>query len=226
MNPELQRMLDALATATDTAGREYTSSTYLWVADEDFVGWRTDPREKRMDLVADKREYKPGEVARILVQSISMQPNLKEGDLVLVNRLVYHFSEPKRGEVIVFKNPVNPEDVPYIKRIIGLPGDTVSIEQGRVYIDGQLLSEPYLQTTTLRGGEYTIMEGELFVMGDNRNNSSDSRAWGNVPVDLIIGRAEAIYWPPQDWQLVNQRMNFINLQILQPNLCRGKNQDI
>jgi signal peptidase I len=142
--------------------------------------------------------------ARILVQSISMLPNLKEGDLVLVNRLVYHFAEPKRGEVIVFKNPINPEDVPYIKRIIGLPGDKVMIEHGRVYINGQLLSEPYLKTTTLRGGAYNVQEGELFVMGDNRNNSSDSRAWGNVSIDLIIGRAEAIYWPPQDWQLVSR----------------------
>lgn len=142
--------------------------------------------------------------ARILVQSISMQPNLKEGDLVLVNRLVYNFSEPKRGDVIVFQNPINPEDVPYIKRIIGLPGDTVLIGQGKVMINGQLLSEPYLSVTTQRGGEFTIPEGEYFVMGDNRNNSSDSRAWGNVPAEHIIGRAEAIYWPPQDWQILNQ----------------------
>lgn len=142
--------------------------------------------------------------ARILVQSISMQPNLKEGDLVLVNRLVYNFSEPKRGDVIVFQNPINPEDVPYIKRIIGLPGDTVLIDQGKVMINGQLLSEPYLSVTTQRGGEFTIPEGEYFVMGDNRNNSSDSRAWGNVPAEHIIGRAEAIYWPPQDWQILNQ----------------------
>lgn len=142
--------------------------------------------------------------ARILVQSISMQPNLKEGDLVLVNRLVYKFTEPKRGEVVVFLNPLNPDDVPYIKRVIGLPGDTVRIENGNVYINGQLLSEPYLTTTTQRGGEFVVGEGEVFVMGDNRNNSSDSRVWGNVPLENIIGRAEAVYWPPQDWQILNQ----------------------
>jgi signal peptidase I len=144
--------------------------------------------------------------ARILVQSISMQPNLKEGDLVLVNRLVYKFFRPERGEVIVFQNPLNPDDVPYIKRIIGLPGDAVRIEGGTVYINGQLLSEPYLNTTTQRGGEYIIREGELFVMGDNRNNSSDSRAWGNVAVEQVIGRAEAVYWPPQDWQILNHSL--------------------
>jgi signal peptidase I len=142
--------------------------------------------------------------ARILVQSISMQPNLKEGDLVLVNRLVYKFKEPKRGEVIVFRNPLNPDDVPYIKRIIGLPGDAVRIDQGKVFVNGGLLTEPYLATTTQRGGEFIVSARELFVMGDNRNNSSDSRAWGNVPLEHVIGRAEAVYWPPQDWQVLNQ----------------------
>jgi len=141
--------------------------------------------------------------ARILVQSISMQPNLVEGDLVLVNRLAYRFGQPQRGDVIVFKNPVNPEDVPYIKRVIGLGGDEVRIEAGVVYINGLPLSEPYLKTTTLQGGEYQVPQDGLFVMGDNRNNSSDSRSWGMVLDENIIGRAEVVYWPPRDWQLLH-----------------------
>jgi signal peptidase I len=141
--------------------------------------------------------------ARILVQSISMQPNLVENDLVLVNRLAYLLSDPQRGEVIVFLNPLNPQDVPYIKRVIGLPGDTVAIDQGQVFVNGFLLKEPYLDIETQRGGQWQVPPGSLFVMGDNRNNSSDSRQWGMVPVESIIGRAEAVYWPLQHLQVLH-----------------------
>ena len=141
--------------------------------------------------------------ARILVQSISMQPNLVEGDLVLVNRLAYRFGQPQHGDVIVFENPVNPDDVPYIKRVIGLEGDVVRIEAGVVYINDLPLSEPYLKTSTLQGGVYQVPPDGLFVMGDNRNNSSDSRQWGMVMEEKIIGRAELVYWPPQDWQVLH-----------------------
>lgn len=141
--------------------------------------------------------------ARILVQSISMQPGLKEDDMVLVNRLAYRLGDPKRGDIIVFTNPVNPEDVPYIKRVIGLPGDTIRIDQGRVFVNGLVLREPYLDTVTQRGGEWRIPADSLFVMGDNRNNSSDSRQWGMVALASVIGRAEAIYWPPADWGILH-----------------------
>ena len=141
--------------------------------------------------------------ARILVQSISMQPGLKENDMVLVSRLAYRLGDPKRGDIIVFLNPVNPDDVPYIKRVIGLPGDTITIEQGEVYINGNHLSEPYLTSITQRGGEWVVPENSLFVMGDNRNNSSDSRQWGMVAYGSVIGRAEVIYWPPPDWRVLH-----------------------
>ncbi|MBN2147622.1 MAG: signal peptidase I [Anaerolineales bacterium] len=138
---------------------------------------------------------------RIRVESISMQPNLYEGDFVYVNKLAYRLGGgiPRRGDVIVFQLPLNPNATPYIKRVIGLPGDQVHIADGQVYINGEALIEPYLIVSTNRGGDWTIPEGAVFVMGDNRNNSSDSRAFGVVTIEYIIGRAEFIYWPIDNW---------------------------
>ena len=141
--------------------------------------------------------------ARIRVESISMQPTLYAGDYVIVNKIAYKFSAPKRGDVIVFRFPPDPNREPYIKRIIGLPGDHIHIEAGKVYINGTLLIEPYLRVKTERGGDWDVPEDSLFVMGDNRNNSSDSRAWGMVPEENIIGRAILIYWPPDQWGVLS-----------------------
>jgi signal peptidase I len=144
---------------------------------------------------------------RIRVESISMQPTLYPGDYVIVNKLAYRFNHsPDRGDVIVFRYPPNPEAIPYIKRIIGLPGDQIHIADGNVYVNGQLVAEPYLVVSTNRGGDWTVPEGQLFVMGDNRNNSSDSRSWGFVPLENIIGRAELIYLPPQHWSFLHQNI--------------------
>jgi len=141
---------------------------------------------------------------RIRVESISMEPNLYAGDFVLVNKLIYLINKvPERGDVLVFRYPLNPDTTPYIKRVIGLPGDEVRIESAKVYVNGVLLSEPYLDQGTTRGGTWTVPENQLFVMGDNRANSSDSRAWGFVPMENVIGRAELIYWPPQDWAMLH-----------------------
>ncbi len=141
--------------------------------------------------------------SRIRVESISMQPTLYAGNFVLVNKLAFNFVEPERGDVIVFKYPPDPTQVPYIKRIIGLPGDTIHIEGGKVFINGQELIEPYLVEPTNRGGDWVVPENNLFVMGDNRNSSSDSRTWGTVPMENIIGRAEIVYWPPEKWGLLH-----------------------
>ncbi len=144
---------------------------------------------------------------RIRVESISMQPTLFPGDYVIVNKIAYRFyTSPHRGDVIVFKFPPNPESIPYIKRIIGLPGDQVHITDGKIYINGELMLEPYLKVTTNRGGDWTVPPDQLFVMGDNRNNSSDSRSWGFVPMENIIGRAEVIYLPPQHWSFLHQNI--------------------
>jgi signal peptidase I len=144
---------------------------------------------------------------RIRVESISMQPTLYPGDYVIVNKLAYRFKgNPERGDVIVFRYPPNPEAIPYIKRVIGLPGDQIHIADGKVYVNGQAVVEPYLVVSTNRGGDWTVPAGQLFVMGDNRNNSSDSRSWGFVPLENIIGRAELIYLPPQHWAFLHENI--------------------
>ena len=141
--------------------------------------------------------------ARIRVESISMQPNLYAGDFVIVNKLAYKLGVPRRGDIIVFRYPPDPTQTPYIKRVIGLPGDKIHIADGQVYVNNELLIEPYLKVTTSRGGDWTIPANSLFVMGDNRNNSSDSRSWGMVPMENVIGKALVIYWPPKDWAVLH-----------------------
>ena len=139
--------------------------------------------------------------ARIRVDSYSMEPTLYKGDFVIVNKISYKLGSPGRGDVIVFHFPPNPEEQ-YIKRVIGLPGDQIHIADGRVYINGEMLAEPYLHVSTNRGGDWKVPTDSLFVMGDNRNNSSDSRSWGMVPFDNIVGKAAVIYWPPDQWGLL------------------------
>lgn len=135
--------------------------------------------------------------ARIRVEGISMEPSLHEGQFVVVNRIAYRWSEAERGDIIVFRFPLNPSRR-FIKRVVGLPGNTVAIRGGGVYIDGQVLDEPYLAATPRYDGEWVIGPGEVFVLGDNRNNSSDSQNWGPLPIEEIIGKAVLIYWPPSE----------------------------
>lgn len=141
--------------------------------------------------------------ARIRVESVSMQPTLFAGNFVVVNKLSYRFGEPSRGDIIVFRYPPDPDLDPYIKRVIGLPGERVLVEDGKVYINGVRISEPYLETQTQQGGEWTVPQDALFMMGDNRNNSSDSRAWGMVPLENVIGKAFMVYWPPDKWEVLS-----------------------
>lgn len=133
--------------------------------------------------------------SRIQVQSVSMQPTLYERDRVLVNRLKYRFDPPQRQDIIVFMPPLEHVKEPYIKRVIGLPGDTLRIAAGQVYVNGEALEETYLRAAPDYSGEWQVPEGSLFVLGDNRNLSSDSHFWGTVPVANVIGKAEFIYWP-------------------------------
>jgi signal peptidase I len=141
--------------------------------------------------------------SRIRVESISMQPTLYAGNFVFVNKLSYVLGEPTRGDIIVFRYPPAPDQVPYIKRVIGLPGEVVRVTSGRVYINDQLLAESYLTTATHQDGSWQVPPGHLFVMGDNRNNSSDSRSWGTVPLENVIGKAVVVYWPPERWGVLS-----------------------
>ncbi len=141
--------------------------------------------------------------ARIRVESVSMKETLLPGDFVLVNRLAYNVGdfetgEVGRGDVVVFEPPFEAPE-PYVKRVIGLPGEVVKIENGKVYVNDALVQEPYIRTDFSAQGSWEIPAGEIFVMGDNRNNSSDSRSWGTVPTDNIIGKALFVYWPMDQW---------------------------
>ncbi len=142
--------------------------------------------------------------ARIRVESISMQPTLYENDFVFVNKVAYQLGSPKRGDIVVFRYPRNPEGEPYIKRVIGLPGDEVNITGGVVYINGAPLHETYLKAAPAYSGTWRVPQNALFVLGDNRNSSSDSHSWGMVPYYYVIGKAEAVYLPVKHWQILNQ----------------------
>jgi signal peptidase I len=139
--------------------------------------------------------------ARIRVDGSSMEPSFQSGQLILVNRLAYRIGEPLRGDVIVFNFPRNPTQE-YIKRLIGLPGDHIEVRDGQVLVNNIPIDEPYIAAAPRYTGEWTIPEEQYFVLGDNRNNSSDSHSWGMVPADFVIGKALAVYWPVDDWQLI------------------------
>jgi len=135
--------------------------------------------------------------ARIRVEGNSMEPSLHDGEFVVVNRLAYRWSEPTRGDIVVFRFRLDPERR-FIKRIIGLPGDTLRVEGGQVFVDGVPLQEPYIAAQPRYTGQWTVGPQEVFVLGDNRNNSSDSQNWGMVPFEDILGKAILVYWPPSE----------------------------
>jgi signal peptidase I len=153
----------------------------------------------------------------------SMEPTLVPGDRVIVAKVPYYFHDPQRGDIIVFEEPdpakepdrgvwgafthwlgqglgfTAPDNPDYIKRVIGAPGDVVSARDGHVYVNGVRISEPYLHERTARFPETTVPAGELFVMGDNRSNSLDSRfGLGFVPIDRVVGKAVWIIWPVEN----------------------------
>lgn len=138
------------------------------------------------------------------IESHSMEPNFYEGEFVLVNKLAYRLGEPHRGEVLVFHNPDN-TDEDYIKRIIGLPGDQVEVVGDSILINGQELPQPFVHNLNPEGtyfGPVVVPENSLFVMGDNRPRSSDSRAIGAIPEDLVVGKAWLRVWPFSKFGLV------------------------
>jgi signal peptidase I len=174
-----------------------------------------------------------GIVQNFKIEGSSMEPTLHTGQYILVNKLVYFhfdlnaplrlfpgqedlppriiypFHQPQRGDIVVFEYP---RDVSkdYIKRVIGLPGETVEIRDGSVFVNGAQIEQPYLDgaaTYCVAGypchtGAVTVPQGQVFVMGDNRANSSDSREWNALPLDRVVGQAWVIYYPVSDWGLV------------------------
>lgn len=137
------------------------------------------------------------------IPSGSMLPTIQLQDRILANRLIYRLHSVERGDVIVFMPPeaIDPE-TPYVKRVIGLPGDTVEVKQGKTFVNGEEYVVPTASIPTYSRPKETVPEGMLFVLGDNRNESSDSHIWGYVPQDNVIGRADIVYWPPKNLHLL------------------------
>jgi len=137
------------------------------------------------------------------VKGASMMPNFHSEDYILTSKITYKFNKISRGDIIVFKSPKNP-DIDYIKRIIGLPGDKVMVKNGQVFVNSHLVQENYIsvQTNVWQEGfikeaiPITVPQGYLFVMGDNRPHSSDSREFGPIPIRDIIGKVFYRYYPP------------------------------
>jgi signal peptidase I len=167
-------------------------------------------------------------VQNFRVEGASMEPTLQTGQYLLISKASYFhvegtpldklvptnrqgstdylFGGPQRGDIVVFRAPTQP-DKDFIKRVIGLPGDTVLVKNGTVYVNGEVLDEPYIHfpatyTYPFDGQPRQVPDGNYFVLGDNRPNSSDSHLGWWVPVDNLVGRAWVSYWPPTDWSLM------------------------
>ena len=147
----------------------------------------------------------------------SMHPTYKNGEMLMANKITYRVSEPKRGDVIIFKFSDTQD---FIKRIVGIPGDEVMIKDGKIYINNELLDESkYLQSSVItNGGSYlhegqsiTIQDNEYFVCGDNRTNSSDSREFGPITQDKIKGKAWIVYFPFTEFRIVQHETYSIGL---------------
>jgi signal peptidase I len=147
-------------------------------------------------------------LAHFVVEGSSMYSTLETGDRVFVNKLSYRLHDPNRGDVVVLHQITGASERDLIKRVIGLPGETVEVRNCNVLIDGRLLNEPYLDpevvTPTDCGGDYSlngpVPENHVFVMGDNRGGSQDSRVIGPISEDDLVGRAFVVFWPQSHWQ--------------------------
>lgn len=134
------------------------------------------------------------------IPSASMEPTLVPHDHVLVNKFIYRFQDPRRGDIMVFEYPLDPNK-DYIKRLVGVPGDRIKVVGGVVYRNGEKLKEPYLANPgdssdfPAGGGQIVVPKNKYFMMGDNRGNSADSRMWGFLPKKNVVGKAFVIYFP-------------------------------
>ena len=149
---------------------------------------------------------------RFYIEGPSMQPNFWAGQFLIVSRASYMIGNPQRGDIVVFDPPGDdgtPDDPLLIKRLIGLPGEHLEFSDNQVLVNGTALNEPYIKeacrvSSCTDGRTYDLGTNEYFFMGDNRNNSRDSRVFGPITKNRIIGEAIVRYWPPQDWGIVTR----------------------
>ena len=172
---------------TAARGRSHLSSL--------FIGWLRDVViAVALALVIIAFVYQP-----VKVEGTSMAPHLSDQERIFINKFVYQFEPIRRGDIVVFRYPRNPNKS-FIKRVVGLPGELVEIRRGLVYINGQLLREEYLPDAELDSHSFPttwLPPAHYFVLGDHRRNSNDSRTWGTVQRDFIYGKAVFAYWPPE-----------------------------
>jgi signal peptidase I len=138
------------------------------------------------------------------VEGLSMEPNLHSDQRLVVEKVSYRFSGPQRFDIVVLKLPSQGDEL-LIKRVVGLPGETVEIRDGGVFINGEALDEPYISDETRpgRNDHITVPPLHVYVLGDNRNHSNDSRSFGPVPIENVVGRAWISYWPPEELGLIH-----------------------
>ncbi|HHY18657.1 MAG TPA: signal peptidase I [Firmicutes bacterium] len=139
-----------------------------------------------------------------LIDGYSMEPTLKNGQRILVEKISYLFSGPNRGDIVIFQNPKDDSEF-YIKRVVGISGDELLIDNGALYLNGSLLEEPFAKepiSFPLKA-RYLVPEGYFFVLGDNRNHSADSRFVGAIPLKNLLGKVILIYWPLNQINLIS-----------------------
>lgn len=147
------------------------------------------------------------------VSGSSMFPTLHTGDYIITNKIDYRFNEPEKSQIIVFKNP-REESQDFIKRIMAVPGDTIKVQDGHIYLNGKVLDEPYLDPSVVtlpgsflrEGEEILVPVGRYIVIGDNRMASSDSREWGFITKEEIIGKAFLRYWPIKSFGIIQSAL--------------------
>ena len=192
-DPSQSTLGQARVTATEV-GSSVKTSSQLWA-------WVRDVLETLL-LAAVIFVLVNTLTGRYEVQSISMEPTLHEGQYLIVSKLSYWIRPPQRGDVVVLDPPDQRSTIPYIKRVIGLPGEHVQVRDGRVWINGVALNEPYVSGPALYQEDVVLAEDQYLVLGDNRNNSSDSHVWGALPEENILGKAVFRYWPPEKWGII------------------------
>ncbi len=182
----------AVEAALETSGRKAAGQAWVWLRDvlETLV------------LAVVIFVLVNTVTGRYEVQSISMEPTLHEGQYLIVSKVAYWLHPPQRGDIVVLDPPDGRSVIPYIKRVVGLPGEHVQVHDGRVWVNGIALNEPYVSGPPLYQEDIVLGLDEFLVLGDNRNNSSDSHVWGVLPRDNIVGKTVFRYWPPEKWGII------------------------
>ena len=147
-------------------------------------------------------------IGRYRIDGSSMNPTLLDGEYLIINNMTYLLDDPEQGDIVVFHHPRN--ELNLIKRVVGVPGDHIEINNSTVWVNGEVQEEPFIADSPNYSGSWDVPPGQYFVLGDNRNNSSDSHSWGFLPLENMLGKAMLVYWPPSDWGQVSHFVQAAN----------------